>query len=309
MADVPGPRALTGVRAARHILLTTALVVAVCAVIGALSLVSYRAADASLAGLTAVAEGTVAPLGPSRVRATWRSASGVEHSADIDLAVTAPPAAAPAAVAYDPAAPSRAVVPGARVFADADRALGGLVFTALVATLSVGTGLWLVVSRALLPRRPGRLLAVRRVRVQRGLLTRSYLETESGPRRWIPVHFDPALLTLPTPTTVTVHGDPLTDRLVAVRLDATTLYPSGWVRRTEPPGRRTDNATTPDLPDTVPGLGRQLRADAAAAVTAPLVGLFWAYLDRSAFPGWLGATAITATTAIWLWSIRGSDPT
>ncbi|MFC7613204.1 hypothetical protein ACFQV2_05865 [Actinokineospora soli] len=86
--DRTGPRAsLLGVRAARHVLLTTALVVVVCAAIGALSLSSYRAADASLAGLTEVAQGTVTPLGgsssaptgapptasPCRPRSPWRS--------------------------------------------------------------------------------------------------------------------------------------------------------------------------------------------------------------------------------------------
>ncbi|GAA4422071.1 hypothetical protein GCM10023148_23180 [Actinokineospora soli] len=307
--DRTGPRAsLLGVRAARHVLLTTALVVVVCAAIGALSLSSYRAADASLAGLTEVAQGTVTPLGGSLVRADWRTPDGVPLSAEIPLAVSPPDGPAPASIAYDPRAPQRAVVPGAQVFANADRALSGLVFSALLSALTLGYALWLILSRLVLLRRPTTPLAVRRVRVQRGLLTRSYLETESTPRRWIPVHFDPALLTLPTPTTVEAHGNPRKHRLVAVRTGDTVLYPSGRVRPTEPPGRRTDNATTPDPVERPPGLSRQLRVDAPATLTSPLVGLFWSSIDSSGFPGWLGATAVTAVVALWLWSIRSSDP-
>ena len=308
MAGSTGPRALIRARAARHSLGTTALVLLVCGAVGALSLSSYRAADASLAGLTEVAQGTVTPLGGSTVRADWRSPAGVPLSAEIPIAVSPPDAAVPASIAYDPRDPRRAVVPGARVFADADRALSGMVFTALVATLTVGWVGWLAVSRMLLLRRPATRLAVRRVRVQRGLLARSYLETESTPRRWIPVHFDPVLLTLPSPTTVEAHGDPRKHRLVSVRVDGTVLHPSGRVRSTEPPGRRTDNAAHPDPPESRPGLARQFRVDAPAALSAPLVGLFWSYIDSSGFPGWLGATAVTASLALWLWSVRGSDP-
>ncbi|MGW5055223.1 hypothetical protein [Actinokineospora sp. NPDC004072] len=288
--------------------MATALVLLVCGAVGGISLANYRSINASLSELTEVVEGTVTPLGGSAVRAEWTSPTGAALSAEVTLAVTPPPAKAPAAIAYDPRDPSRAVVPGAQVFADADRALGGVVFTALVALLALAYGLWLAASRTLVLRRPARKLAVRRVRVQRGLLTRSYLETESGPGRWIPVYFDPVLQTLPSPTVVEAHGDPRSDRLVAVRVAGATLYPSGRVRTTEPPGRRTDNAATPDAPETVPGLGRHLRMDAPAALSAPLVGLFWAYVDGSGFPGWLAATAITAALALWLWAVRGSDP-
>ncbi|MFC7613203.1 hypothetical protein ACFQV2_05860 [Actinokineospora soli] len=131
------------------------------------------------------------------------------------------------------------------MFANADRALSGLVFSALLSALTLGYALWLILSRLVLLRRPTTPLAVRRVRVQRGLLTRSYLETESTPRRWIPVHFDPALLTLPTPTTVEAHGNPRKHRLVAVRTGDTVLYPSGRVRPTEPPAAA---PTTPPPP-------------------------------------------------------------
>ncbi|GGS44381.1 hypothetical protein GCM10010171_44470 [Actinokineospora fastidiosa] len=308
MVESTGPRASSWVRAARHVLLATALVVLVCGLVGGMSLATYRALDASLAGLSEVVTGTVTPLGGSVVRAEWTSPDGLAHSADIPLAVTPPPAEAPATIAYDPRAPHRAVVPGAEIFADADRALGGVVFTALVTVLTAAHVVWLAVSRTLLLRRSPTRLAVRRLRVQRGLLTRSYLETESGPRRWVPVYFDPALPTLPTPTVVEAYGDPRRNRFVAFRVNGVTLFPSGRVRATEPPGRRTDNAAVPDAPESVPGMARQFRVDAPAALSAPLVGLFWAYIDSSGFPGWLAATALTAALAFWVWAVRGSDP-
>ncbi|MFC5288871.1 hypothetical protein ACFPM7_17600 [Actinokineospora guangxiensis] len=308
MADSQGRAHPLRVRAARHIAATSALVLAVCAAIGAVSLSSYRDTDASLAGLTEVVQGTVTPLGGALVRADWTDPAGARLSAEIALAVSPPETEVPAAIAYDPSDPRRAVVPGAQVFADADRAFGGMVFTGLIAALVLLTALWLAVTRSLPLRRPTASLAVRRVRFQRGLLTRSYLETESTPRRWIPVHFDPALHTLPSPTTVQVHGDPRRSRLVAVTLPGTVLYPSGPVRMSEPPGRRTDNAAEPDAPESTPGLARQVRVDAPATLTAPLVGLFWSFIDNSGFTGWLAATGVTASLALWLWSIRGSDP-
>src|SRR2546425_893157 len=90
--------------------------------------------------------------------------------------------------------------------APSDRALSGLVYPALVAAVVLGFSGWLWVSRARSFRGPGRACLVRRVRVQRGLLVRSWLETEEKPRRWIPVFFEPELVTLPSPATVRLHG-------------------------------------------------------------------------------------------------------
>jgi hypothetical protein len=174
-------------------------------------------------------------------------------------------------------------------------------------------GAWRLWRCARLTRRPSTTLLVRRVRIQRGVLTRSYLELDDE-SAWIPVYYDPVLVTMPSPITVTAFGDVRRDRLVAASFDGVVLYPSGRVVRSEPRGRRGDNSSRPD--DTaaerarsVSGMGRQLRVDAVACVAAPFIGLLWAYADQSGFFGWLGATVLTASSAFWLWSLRGSDPT
>jgi hypothetical protein len=169
--------------------------------------------------------------------------------------------------------------------------------------------------RRLAPRRLApRRLALRRVRLQRGLLTRSWLETEGQPERWIPVHFDPALVTLPSPAELLVYGDPRPGRLVAAETaDGVRLYPSGPVRGREPGGRRSDNPARPDddarrrAADSA-SLRRQYAADAPRLAVAPLVGVFWAFLDGSGVPGWLAATGMVAALSLWLAAVRGSDP-
>jgi hypothetical protein len=198
------------------------------------------------------------------------------------------------------------------VLADGDRATSGLVLGVLVIVLVLAYGGWRLWRSARLTRRPPTTMRVRRVRVQRGVLTRSYLELDDE-SAWIPVYYDPVLVTMPAPATVTAFGDPRRDRLVAAEFDGVVLYPSGRVVRGEPRGRRLDNPAQPD--DTaaerarsVSGIGRQLRVDAVACVAAPFIGLLWAYADQSGFFGWLGATALTASAAFWLWAVRGSDP-
>jgi len=197
----------------------------------------------------------------------------------------------------------------ARTLDAAERAISGLIYPALVTVVVAGFGAWQVVSRAVVFRRPGRACRVRRVRFQRGLLVRSWLETEETPRRWIPVFFVPELVTLPSPVTVRLHGK----RLVGAEINGVRGYPSGRVRTAAPPGRRADNPAQPDedaaaRAKTTARWPRQLRVDSALLVTAPVVGLFWSFLDGSGFPGWLGATVITGALVLWWASLRGSDP-
>jgi hypothetical protein len=155
------------------------------------------------------------------------------------------------------------------------------------------------------------------VRWQAGLATRSYLETDTHPTRWIPVHFDPVLVGLPSPTVVRLHGDPLRDRLVAATVRGPDgdrpLVPSGQVRLTEPRGHRTDNASRPDA--TVGAraaararMRRQLQADLPLVVPAPFLGLLWTYVDRGGFSTWAAVTALAAALGLWLAAVRGSDP-
>jgi hypothetical protein len=305
----------TAVRAVRHGLLATALVLLVCAGVAVVSWRSLSTLDGTLTRLTARGSGQITQTTSDAVTVTWPLPDGRAATARVPLAVTAPPAGTRADIAYDPRDPGTAVVPGAQVLADADRARGGIAFSALVAVAVLLAGAWRVLTRARATRAPARRLLVRRVRVQSGLLTRSWLETESAPERWIPVYYDPVLVALPAPAEVELHGDPRRDRLVAARVPGPDgpvwLYPSGPVTARHPRGRRGDSPTQPD-PDQVArahtGLARQLRADAVLVIPAPFVGLFWAYLDGSGFTGWLGATTVAAALGLWLAAWRGSDP-
>jgi hypothetical protein len=292
-------------RAARHTALTTAL--AVCAVIGALSLVKYQSAVGELHRLTARSTGKVTATEPGAATVEWAG-----PRLTVPISGSTPPVGTPTEVAYDPADPANAIIPGAAVLTAADRSRDGVLFTALVAAMVLLTDAWLLITRRTAAHRLPSELKVRRITMRKGLLTRTWLETDHV---WIPVYFEPELLMLPAPTTVTAHGNPAQHRLIAVDLpDGRTLYPSGRTRTTEPPGRRTDSPTHPDAytetrARTASRWRNQLWVDAALVVPAPLIGALWAYLDNGGIMSWLAATALTGAAALWWAAIRGSDPT
>jgi hypothetical protein len=303
-------------RAVQYAALTSVTVIAVCAVIGVLSALSYQDATVHLAALTARSIGQVTGSTGSSVDITWKTPAAQQPHAVVPLAGTAPPVGTRTEIAYDPADPADAIIPGARLLADADQGRSGLIFAALVALLVFAIDLVRLLRRVRLHRRPGRPLTVRRIRVQRRLLSRTWLETEPAPgtrQRWIPVYYDPVLAELPSPVEVIVHGDPRLDRLLAIEANGVRIYPAGRVTAHEPPGRRTDSPSHPDehaiARGRTAGIARQLRVDAALTVPAPLLGLCWAYLDQGGVPSWLGATALCASLGLWLAAIRGSDPT
>ena len=181
-----------------------------------------------------------------------------------------------------------------------------LAFLVLVVLLTCG---WQFVSRRFAAGRAGVPVQARHLRVQRGLLTRTWFETGS-PTRWYPVHFHPLLLELPSPAEVTVHGR----RLAAITVSGITLYPSGPVRSREPLGTRTDSPAEPDgyaagRAAAAARWSRQFRVDAVFLVPAPFVGLLWAYLDGGGAGTWLGATLIAGALGLWWAALRGSNPT
>lgn len=134
-----------------------------------------------------------------------------------------------------------------------------------------------------------------RVRQEFRLTSRSWIEIASGPaRQWIPVYFDPALVT-------------------ATDLTALRLYPSGRRRLREPIGKLIDNPSRPDedAPKRAAKAARwrrRLLLDAQSTVAAPFVGLFWVYVVGGGFTGFLGAAVVGAACALWLSAVRGSDP-
>lgn len=315
-------------RALRYGAGTSALVLGVCALIAGLSARTLGTAGAVVSAATSRGSGEVVGAGQHSVQVRWRAPGG--HRTDtVELAVRAPPVGTRTEVAFDPRDPSGVLMPGSTELAAVDRAGSGLAFSTLIVLLVLGTLGWQLLSRRWLPRRSAQVLPVRRVRVQSGLLTRSWLELDAAPGqtpthpdparvrgvpvRWVPVHFDPVLVTAPAPVPARVHGDPLTRRLVAVEVDGTVLYPSGPVRAAEPAGRRIDSPAQPD-DDAAgeaarAGWGRQLRADAVLLTPAPLVGLLWAFLDGGGVLTWAWATALAAALALWWAALRGSDPT
>ena len=286
---------------------------AVCAVLAVLCVLTLRSASWVLAAADERAVGEVVRVDGGSAMVRWTPAGGAERTTDVALAVPPPAPGTRTEIAYDPAT-GAVLIPGSEVLADADRALGGIVFVAVVAVVVLGLGGWRWTRAGRAARGAPRAAEVRRVAIQSGLLTRSWLESESSSPWWVPVHFDPALVALPSPAPAVVHGDPVSRRWVAVDAGGVRLYPSGPITRREPRGRRTDNprAPGPDAPvraEQSRGLRRQLRTDLVLTVPAPFVGLFWVFLDGGGVTTWAGATVLVAALGLWWAALRGSDPT
>ncbi len=286
---------------------------AVCAVLAILCVLTLRSASRVVAAADERAVGEVVRVDGGSAVVRWTPAGGAERTTDVALAVPPPAPGTRTEIAYDPAT-GAVLIPGSEVLADADRALGGIVFVAVVAVGVLGLGGWRWTRAGWAARGAPRAAEVRRVTVQSGLLTRSWLESESSPPWWVPVHFDPTLVALPSPAPAVVHGAPVPRRWIAVDAAGVRLYPSGPVTRREPHGRRTDNPRTPG-PDAAAraeqsrGLRRQLRTDLVFTVPAPFVGLFWVFLDGGGVATWAGATVLVAALGLWWGALRGSDPT
>lgn len=242
--------------------------------------------------------------------ATVTFTDGDGRARTVDLAVDGAPAS-PTTVAYDPADPTRAVLPQSPQVVSGDRATTHLAVLVLLAAVVVGVGLQRILTRARLRRSPPRLLRVRRVRQQHRLLSRSWIEVVgSTPVQRFPVYFDPVLVTLDSPAQVAVHG---TGALRALRADGRWIYPSGRVRTAEPKGQLIDNPSRPDAGARERAarsalLRRQLQVDGVLLAPAPFVGIFWVLLDGGGVTVWLAATFVTAALALWAASVQGSDP-
>ncbi|GGN03042.1 hypothetical protein GCM10011609_47480 [Lentzea pudingi] len=286
------------VRALRYGLFTTAAVLVVCFVVALFSWLSYSDDRAVLASLTSRGMGEVVSFSDGMVEVRWPAGTArvaYENGERIVGKQTQ--------VAFDPADPSRAVIPGSDLFVQADRALGGVTFSAAVVLLVLFAGLVRMLLAVRTARSAASEVTVRRIRLQSGLMVRSWLEIDGPVERWLPVYYDPVLVTLPSPSTVRLRGG-----RIAV-IDGVTVYPSGRPVTRHPRGRRLDNPVQPDPDTRAPrGLVAQLRVDAVFMVPAPIVGLFWAYLDGSGFVGWIIATLVAAVLGLWWAALRGSDP-
>lgn len=294
-------------RPLRHGAVTTGALLALLVVLAALSLGTVLAGNAALAPLTARAQAQVTAVADGSATVTF-TVDGQPETATLPVETTPGDTVT---VAYDPADPTRAVLPQAPALVAADRAGTHLAVLALLALVVVVVGAQRTLSRARLRRMPPQVLTVRRVRQQHRLLSRSWIElvgTEPTPR--FPVYFDPALVTLDTPSRLPVHGD---GALRAVRVDGRWVYPSGRVRTAEPRGRLLDNPARPgpdaaERAELAAPVRRSLVLDAVLVAPAPFVGLFWLVLDGGGAGVWVAATSVTALTALWAASVLGSDP-
>ncbi|GLY52976.1 hypothetical protein [Lentzea sp. NBRC 102530] len=286
------------VPALRYGLTTTAAVLLVCFVVALLSWLSYSDGRASLASMTARGMGEVVSYADGSVEVRWPAGTARVPYEDGDRVV-----GKQAQIAFDPADPSRAVIPGSDLLVSTDRALGGVTFALAVALLVLFVGGLRLLLAVRAARAEAVTVSVRRIRLQSGLMVRSWLEIDGPRERWLPVYYDPVLVTLPSPAEVELRGG-----RVAV-IDGVTVYPSGRPVTKHPRGRRLDNPVRPDPETRAPsGLAAQLRVDAVFIVPAPFVGLFWAYLDGTGFVGWITATVIAAVLGFWWGALRGSDP-
>ncbi|MEV6898153.1 DUF3592 domain-containing protein [Amycolatopsis sp. NPDC051372] len=309
-------RSFLRLRPVRHVLVTSGVVLLVCAAVFVLQLLEFSHAQADVRGITAQATGTVVRGGEGSATVRFPVAGGSLTTADVALDSSAPKTGTSVPVLYDPAQPSRALIRDATPIVTADRATTYATVTVVAAAAVLAVDLLLLFTRFIRPARAAASTApipVRRVKVQRGLLTRSWLETETASPRWIPVYFSPTLIGLPAPTKVVVRGDVRRDRLVAVEVGDELLYSAGSVRATEPRGRRTDNPVEPDEERALAAarpvsLARQFRADLPVLAVAPVVGAFWAFVDGSGFSGWLVVTVLVAAFGFWWAALRGSDP-
>jgi hypothetical protein len=184
---------------------------------------------------------------------------------------------------------------------------GGMVIIAGLLVGAVVLTLVMVLSRRRLRRRARSTATATRLVVRRGLLVRSWLEldTSRGPR-WVPVFWIPELATLAPDTRIDVHGDAAGDRLVLPVVHGAEVWPSGRVRARPPRGAQ--RTPRPQTPAPRIGMARQARVDAVVVGAAPLLGLLWAYVDRSGASGFAVATALAAVVSFWAFQVLGSDP-
>ncbi|MDT8914127.1 hypothetical protein [Amycolatopsis sp. PS_44_ISF1] len=316
-------RELLRTRPVRHLLLTSGVALLACAAVFVLQLLEFSNAEAELRGVRTQTTGTVVRAGEDSVTVRFPGPGGADVTAGIGLDGSLPRAGSQVPVVYDPAHPTHAVTRGATPLVTADRASTYATVTVVAAVAVLGFDVFVLLTRFLRPARGQARagLPVRRVKVQRGLLARSWIETETATPRWIPVYFSPSLIGLPSPAKVEVLGDVLRDRHVAIRISGADgpggvgelLYPSGAVRSSEPRGRRTDNPVAPDAEREAAAarpvsMARQFRADLPVLAVAPVVGVFWALVDGSGFGGWLVITVLVAAFGFWWAALRGSDP-
>lgn len=310
-------KALWSRRAVRHVVLgLLPLLVAGTAVT---VLLAIRLAE--LAGpvrdATARATATVerVGLGPDArdLEVTWTDDAGARRTSYVRAArATSVPVGAEIVVRYRPGAPDRVFVSGDETSARISDLTSGIVLTTLITGgVLLASGVH-VARRVAAERRPGTPVTVGPGRSRVGLTRRFWLLVRKDGRTWwMPVHWEPVLADLANGTPATAHGVPGRDRMLVVDVAGVPVWQAGRLRQTAPRGETDPDEETADAAgqrDVVP-LRRHFRADAGLLATAPVLGLFWAYLDDGGVASWLMATAVAAGVLVWIPTVYGSDPT
>jgi hypothetical protein len=323
---VPPMRDLWRRRAVRHLAVSLVPLLVVGVVLIVVLSVRFASVVAPVRDATAQTTATVTRVGlgadASAVELRWTDSGGVQHLSSVPVpGADRVRVGSTATLRYVPSDPSRVYVGGDATYVRLRNLAYDVFLVALLLVIVIAVSVVHVVRRRRAERRPGHTTPVTYARSRRGLVHRSWLQLTEGEREWwVPVHWEPVLATTLANTPCTVHGSPLSDRVLAMELHGTPIWQSGRKRPVSPSGD-VITASTPwskaaqrrvadaDAPPPPAGLGRQLRADAALLVVAPMLGLLWAYLDSGGLAGFVGSTVLLACVLLWLPSIVGTDPT
>jgi hypothetical protein len=314
-------------RAVRQMIYSVLPLVIIC--IGVIVILGARANSVAreLTPATATAVGTVAKdgTGSDGLDITWKDAGGQQHTSHLAFPdVGAVAKGRQVGISYVPGDPSRAYAVGDTLDSRGREAASGVLFAILVLFVGVavtGFRLW---RRAAAQRRPAQTYPVRWAQYRRGLIRRSYLVVDANKHEWwIPVYWQPGLAAILAGTPAKVHGNPVLDRLLVVDVNDTTVWPSARRKPGKPRGKgewiegslkysktavkQREREGGPDI-ETV-SMPKQLAGDISFVLLAPILGLLWAYVDRSGVAGFVVATVLVASVLFWLPGVFGSDPT
>jgi len=301
--------------------------VVICLTLSAVLLAGAVVLANERAPATATAKATVskAGVGSEGLEFDWTDQAGARHHGRLVFPqIAAVRKDATILLHYAPGDPSRYWAVGDADYVRQTNLVSGLLFALLVlvvGVLTTGFRLW---RRVVAERRPAHTHPVRWAQYRRGLIRRSWLVIEDAKREWwVPVYWEPELATLLVGTPCRVHGNPALDRLLVIDVHGTLVWPSGrrrpakprrkgeWVeggvRWTKTAERQREREGGPE-PEQVP-LSRHLTGDVALVLPAPVLGIIWAYLDRSGLAGFAIGTALVASVLFWVPGVFGSDPT
>jgi hypothetical protein len=311
-------------RAVRHLVIGLAPLLGLGAALFVVLSVRFASVAAPVREATAGATATVTRSGldnGNEVELRWTDAAGRQHLSLVRVPESGrirPGETVP--LQYVPSDPARVYVGGDVTYLRLRNLAYDIFLLALVLVIAIAVSAVHVLRRLAAERRPGHTVPATYARSRRGLIHRGWLLLTDADREWwVPVHWEPVLASMLARTPCTVHGRPLTDRVVTVEVHGTPVWQSGRKRPVSPRGevittatpwskaaqRRTEEA----LASPPASLGRHLGADAVLLAAAPLLGLLWAYLDGSGPAGFAGSTLLFAGVLFWLPSIFGSEPT